>query len=46
MLYINENILCRSISEHHSFLDLELKAIEINQNKRKRPIIGPYKPSA
>ena len=46
MLYINENILCRSLSEHPSFLDLELKAIKINQNKCKRLFIGLYKPSA
>ena len=34
MLYINQNILCRSLNEHPKFPDLELKVLELHQSKR------------
>ena len=44
ILYINENISCRSLYEHCAFSNLELIAIEIHQNKRRWLFIGIYKP--
>ena len=43
MLYINEKIPCRSLNDHLNFHDLEVMAIEINQNKRKWLFVGVYK---
>ena len=44
ILYINENIPCKPLSDHPSFSNLELLAIEIHQNKRRWLFIGIYKP--
>ena len=44
ILYINENIPCRPLSDHPTFLNLGLIAIEIHQNKRRWLLIGIYKP--
>ena len=44
ILYINENIPCRPLSDHPTFPNLELIAIEIHQNKRRWLFIGMYKP--
>ena len=44
MLYVNENIPCRHLSDHPIFSDLEPMAIEIHQNKRRRVVLGIYTP--
>ena len=42
--YIYENILCRPLNDHPTFSNLELTAIEIDQNKRRWLFIDIYKP--
>ena len=44
ILYINENISCKPLSNHPMFSDLELMAFELHQSKRKWPFLGIYKP--
>ena len=44
ILYINENIPCKPLSNHPMFSDLELMAFELHQSKRKRLFLGIYKP--
>ena len=44
ILYINENIPCRSLNDHPTFPNLELIATEIHQNKSRWLFIGIYKP--
>ena len=44
MLYINENIPVRPLSDHPIFSGFELIAIEIHQNKRSWLFLGIYKP--
>ena len=44
ILYINENIPCRSLKNHPTFSNLELIAIEIHQSKRRWLFISIYKP--
>ena len=46
ILYINENIPCRPLNDHPTFLNLELIAIEIHQNKSRWLLIGIYKPTS
>ena len=43
MLYINENIPCRSLNEHPKFPDIELIVFELHQSKRKWLFVGIYK---
>ena len=44
ILYINENIPCKPLSNHPMFSDLELMAFELHQSKRKWLFLGIYKP--
>ena len=44
ILYINENIPCKPLSNHPMFYDLELMSFEIHQSKRKWLFLGIYKP--
>ena len=44
MLYINENISFRPLSNHPTFSDLELIAIEIHRNKCRWLFLDIYKP--
>ena len=44
MLYINENIPSRLLSDHPIFSDLELIAIEIHKKKHRWLFLGIYKP--
>ena len=44
ILYINENIPCKPLSNHTMFSDLELMTFELHQNKRKWLFLGIYKP--
>ena len=44
ILYINENIPCKPLSNHPMFSDLELMAFELHQSKQKRLFLGIYKP--
>ena len=43
ILYINENIPCKPLSNHPMFSDLELMAFELHQSKRKWLFLGIYK---
>ena len=40
ILYINENISCKTLSNHPMFSDLELMAFELHQSKRKLLFLG------
>ena len=44
ILYINENIPCKPISNHPMFFYLELMAFELYQSKRNWLFLGIYKP--
>ena len=44
MLYINENISCKPLSDHPAFSDMDLMTIEVHQNKRRWLFLGIYKP--
>ena len=44
ILYINENIPCKPLTDHPVFSDLELMAFEPHQSKRKWLLLGIYKP--
>ena len=43
ILYINESIPCKPLSNHSMFSDLELMAFELHQSKRKWLFLGIYK---
>ena len=43
ILYINENIPCKPLSNHPTFSDPELMAFELHQSKRKWLFLGIYK---
>ena len=44
ILYINENIPCKPLTDHPVFSDLELMAFELHQIKRKWLLLEIYKP--
>ena len=44
ILYINESIPCKPLSNHSMFSDLELMAFELHQSKRKWLFLGVYMP--
>ena len=44
ILYVNENIPCKPLTDHPVFSDLELMAFELHQSKRKWLLLGIYKP--
>ena len=44
ILYINESIPCKPLSNHSMFSDLELMAFELHQSKRKWLFLGIYNP--
>ena len=44
MLYINEKIPCRLLSDRTAFSNLELMTIDIHQNKSWWLFLGIYKP--
>ena len=43
ILYINENIPCKTLTDHPVFSDLELMLFELHQSKRKCLLLGIYK---
>ena len=43
ILYVNENIPCKPLTDHPVYSDLELMAFEIHQSKRKWLLLGIYK---
>ena len=43
ILYINENIPCKPLTDHPVFSDLELVVCELHQGKRKCLLLGIYK---
>ena len=44
ILYVNENIPSKPLTDYPVFSDLELMAFELHQSKRKWVILGIYKP--
>ena len=44
ILYFNENIPCKPLTDHPVFSDLEMMAFELHQSKRKWLVLGIYKP--
>ena len=40
ILYVNENIPCKPLTDHSLFSDLELMAFELHQSKRKWLLLG------
>ena len=44
ILYANEDIPCKPLTDHPVFSDLELMAFELHQSKRKWLLLGIYKP--
>ena len=46
ILYINENILCKLLTDHPVFSDLALMVFELDQSKGKWQLSGIYKPSS
>ena len=43
ILYVNENIPCKPLTDHPVFSDLELMVFELHQSKRKWLLLGIYK---
>ena len=43
ILYVNENIPCKPLTDHPVFSDLDLMVFELHQSKRKWLLLGIYK---
>ena len=44
ILYVNENIPCKPLTDYPVFSDLELMAYELHQSKHQWLLLGIYKP--